>query len=103
MNKLILGLLLVSNYCLADTEAERLARYNTMMENARIEQQRKNPPSVFTGIPIKAMIEGGSLAYSASRIQRKDGIATLGVVGAASSMLPHVTDCTVSATINGRC
>lgn len=78
-------------------EAEAIAEYNANMATAR---SGATPQSIWTGVPIKSIVEVGALAYSASHtLKNPDTYSYVGLIGAASSIY-QPTD--VHDTVSGR-
>ena len=95
-------LLTMAANAVADTEAERLAKYHAQTEAAYQSAVSKIKPSPLAGVPIGAMLSGGSLAYSISQNPSSNPYAIGSQLGAAASMMPLFTDKTLSSIINGR-
>lgn len=95
-------LITMASNALADTEAQRLAKYHANRDAAYQEAVAKIKPSPVAGVPIGAMLSGGSLLYSISNSQSTSDYAIGSQLGAAASMLPHFTGTTLSSIINRR-
>jgi len=92
----------VTTNAFADTEADRQARYEANLATAQAQAQSRIKPSAFTGVPVGAMLAGGSLAYSVSQSQSSNPYSVGSYAGAAASMLPYITNRTLSSVLNGR-
>lgn len=83
------------------TEAERMAKYQAMVDSqyntAATKLQAERSP--LDGVPLGAALSAGSLAYSLRDMDTSNPYAVAGAVGAASSLLPHVTDQTASSIL----
>lgn len=90
----------ITTSALADTEAERQARYDANM--AAAQSQVRINPSPFTGIPVAPILSGGALAYSIAKNPTNNPYALATYGGAAASMLPYITNRTLSSVLNGR-
>lgn len=83
------------------TEAERTAKYEAAISqhyNTAL-QQRQAQASVLEGIPLGATLSAGSLAYSLRDLDTSNPHNITGAAGAASSLLPHVSDWTASSIL----
>lgn len=100
--KLVSALLLLtlSANALADTEAEATAAYNAQVTQSYQQAASKIKPGFFAGVPAKAILSGGSIAYSIARNPSSNPYAIGTYLGAASSMLPFVTDATLSSVLD---
>jgi len=81
------------------TEAERLAKYQAAVDHQYNTAKQEIQPSAIGKLPIGAALSAGSLAYSLRNLDTSNPSHVGTAVGAASSMLPHVSDWTASSAL----
>lgn len=83
------------------TEAERMAKYQAMVDSqyntAATKLQAERSP--LDGVPLGVGLSAGALAYSLHDMNTSNPYAVGSALGAASSLLPHVTDRTASSIL----
>jgi hypothetical protein len=81
------------------SEAERLAKYHATINQQYNTAKQEIQPSAIGNLPIGTALSAGALAYSLRDLDTSNPSHVGTAVGAASSMLPHVSNWTSSSAL----